>query len=152
MQIEFVIYKPLIHEKCHQQVKHMTGNNKSDISIPFPGVTDGNYVTTRSTTSLSVFLSKFPLVNLSALEAYLPAIDPPHHSTHGKYYAELRKVKATKVTGPDGIPPKLVKDFANEVSSPLNEVLNSSYEEEGVPTQWKGAFRYPKPPKACFPD
>ena len=34
-------------------------------------------------------------------------------------YAELKKVKQAKACGPDGIPPKLVKEFVYELSIPL---------------------------------
>ena len=65
-------------------------------------------------------------------------------------YAELRKVKSTKATGPDGISPKLVKEFAYELSSPVTVILNCSYKEGVVPKQWKQAIVVPisntKPP------
>ena len=65
-------------------------------------------------------------------------------------YAELRKVKSTKATGPDGISPKLVKEFAYELSSPLTDILNCSYKGV-VPKQWKQAVVVPipktKPPR-----
>ena len=60
-------------------------------------------------------------------------------------YAELRKVKSTKATGPDGISPKLMKEFAYELSSPLTDILNCSYKEGVVPKQWKQAIVVPIP-------
>ncbi len=62
--------------------------------------------------------SHIPPLDLCALEAYLPAIDPPSSLYPWEVYAELRKVKATKTTCPDGIPLTLVKPFAYELSSP----------------------------------
>ena len=84
------------------------------------------------------------------LEAYLPAKDSPPSLYPWDVYAELRKVKFTKATGPDGISPKLVKEFAYELSSPLTDILNCSYKGV-VPKQWKQAIVVPipktKPPR-----
>ena len=41
-------------------------------------------------------------------------------------YAELKKTNPNKATGPDGVPAKLVKEFAYELSVPLNDILNCS--------------------------
>ena len=60
-------------------------------------------------------------------------------------YTELNNVKTTKATGPDGISPKLVKEFAYELSLPLTDVLNCSYTEGVVPKQWKKAIVVPIP-------
>ena len=50
-------------------------------------------------------------------------------------YKELKAIKSSKASGPDGIPPKLIKEFAYELSSPLTDVLNCSFREGVVPHQ-----------------
>jgi hypothetical protein len=82
---------------------------------------------------------------ISALEAYLPAIAPPPSLYPWDVYAELSKVKANKASGPDGISPRLIREFAYELSTPLTDVLNCSYQEGVVPTQWKRAIVVPIP-------
>ncbi|XP_072046799.1 uncharacterized protein [Amphiura filiformis] len=57
----------------------------------------------------------------------------------------FKKINASKATGPDGIPPRLVKEFAYELSVPLTDILNSSYTEGTVPHQWKKAIVIPIP-------
>ncbi len=101
--------------KWHQQVKHITGNNKSDISIPFPGVDDGDHVTiaNKINDQFVGVSSHIPPLDMCALEAYSPAIDPSPLIYSWEVYADLRKVKAT-----DGIPSKLVQEFAYELSPP----------------------------------
>ncbi|KAI8493247.1 hypothetical protein Bbelb_292510 [Branchiostoma belcheri] len=47
--------------------------------------------------------------------------------------------------GPDGIPGKLIKEFAFELSVPLTDVLNSSLRESTVPEEWKIAAVVPVP-------
>ena len=69
----------------------------------------------------------------------------PHHcSILGMCTLSSKKVKSTKATGPDGISPKLVKEFAYELSSPVTDILNSSYKGV-VPKQWKQAIVVPIP-------
>ena len=57
----------------------------------------------------------------------------------------LKVVKTSKSSGPDGIPPKLIKEFAYELSSPLTDVLNCSFKEGVVPHQWRSAIVVPIP-------
>ena len=80
--------------------------------------------------------------DLSVIEA---SHQPPPSLYPWDVYAELRKVKSTKATGPDGISPKLVKEFAYELSSPVTDILNCSYKEGVVPKQWKQAIVVPIP-------
>ena len=61
--------------------------------------------------------------------------------------SSLRKVKISKSSGLDGISPKLIKEFAYELSGPLTDVLNYSFEEGVVPSQWKSAIVVPVPKK-----
>ena len=60
-------------------------------------------------------------------------------------YEKLSKIKHTKASGPDMIPPKLVKEFAYELSWPLTDILNCSFKEGIVPVQWKKAIVVPIP-------
>ena len=41
------------------------------------------------------------------------------------------------------IPAKIIKEFANELSVPLTDILNSSFAECKVPTQWKNGIVVP---------
>ena len=71
------------------------------------------------------------------MESFLPACSPAPELYPWEVYAQLKKVKATKASGPDGISPKIIKEFAYEFSTPICDILNSSYAEGVVPTQWK---------------
>ena len=127
--------------KWHQQIKSMTGNTKSEVRIPVQGVSDDDHVTIANTNNdqFVKISSNIPPLDLGVLGAYLPAKEPPPSILLYPWdvYAELRKVKSTKATGPDGISPKLVKEFAYELSSPVTDILNCSYKEGVVPKQWK---------------
>lgn len=53
--------------------------------------------------------------------------------------SELRKIKATKSTGLDNIPARLLKDGAVVISKPLTILLNRSLTEGTIPSDWKHA-------------
>ncbi|XP_072042807.1 uncharacterized protein [Amphiura filiformis] len=139
--------------KWHQQIKTMTGNTKSEVSIPVPGVDNDDHVAIANKINdqfVQVSSHMTPL-DLCNLETYLPAIDSPPLLYPWDVYAELSKVKASKACGPDGVSPRLIKEFAYELSIPVTDILNCSYHEGVVPTQWKKAIVVPipktKPPK-----
>ena len=83
-------------------------------------------------------------LDFSKLPAYLPAEEPPQLYPW-EVFAELGKLKAAKSAGPDQIPPRLLKEFAYELSVPLTDILNSSFLEGKVPDQWKKAIVVPIP-------
>ena len=43
------------------------------------------------------------------------------------------------MTGVDGIPPKLLKEIVQQISTTLAKVFNLSLEEGIVPSEWKDA-------------
>ena len=91
-----------------------------------------------STTCLQVFQQEFP--RLIMLSSCLFARSRSSSSSLGGLYAELKKVNPTKSRGPDMIPAKIIKEFAYELSVPLTNILNSSFAEGKVPTQWKNGI------------
>ncbi|XP_072051828.1 uncharacterized protein [Amphiura filiformis] len=133
--------------KWHQQIKIVTNNNKSELRVSVPGVADDDS-TGKANTINNMFASVSahiePLV-LAKLPAYLPAKNPVPHLYPWDVYSELKKVNPSKAGGPDGFKPQLVREFAYELSIPLTDILNSSYKEGIVPTQWKKAIIVPVP-------
>jgi len=61
--------------------------------------------------------------------------------------AALIKIKTGKATGPDNIPPWILKDFAHILSSPIAAIYNSSLREGVLPTMWRTATVVPLPKK-----
>ena len=49
----------------------------------------------------------------------------------------IKKMKDNKSPGVDGIPPKLLKEIVEQISTPLAKVFNLSPEEGIVPSEWK---------------
>ena len=52
---------------------------------------------------------------------------------------KIKKVKDNKSPGVDGIPPKLLKEIVEQISTPLAKLFNLSLEEGIVPSEWKEA-------------
>ena len=84
-------------------------------------------------------------LDTTKLPAFLPASKLAPMLYPWEVYEELRKVKISKSSGPDGISPKLIREFAYELSGPLTDVLNYSFEESVFPSQWKSAVVMPVP-------
>ena len=52
---------------------------------------------------------------------------------------KIKKMKDNKSPGVDGIPPKLLKEIVEQISTPLAKLINLSLEEGIVPSEWKEA-------------
>ena len=50
---------------------------------------------------------------------------------------KIKKMKDNKSPGVDGIPPKLLKEIFEQISTPLAKLFNLSLEEGIVPSEWK---------------
>ena len=53
---------------------------------------------------------------------------------------ELRRLMCNNnATGSDGIPNRVLKEYADILSYPITSVLNSSFAEQRLSTRWKNA-------------
>ena len=52
---------------------------------------------------------------------------------------KIKKMKDNKSPGVDGIPPKLLKEIVEQISTPLAKLFNLSLKEGIVPSEWKEA-------------
>ena len=52
---------------------------------------------------------------------------------------KIKKMKYNKSPGVDGIPPKLLKEIVEQISTPLAKCFNLSLEEGIVPSEWREA-------------
>ena len=52
---------------------------------------------------------------------------------------KIKEMKDNKSPGVNGIPPKLLKEIIERISTPLAKLFNLSLEEEIIPSEWKEA-------------
>ena len=91
----------------------------------------------------SVSQSRPPL-DRTDLPAFMPAKPPPQIHVW-EMYRELSKLNSKKSAGPDGLPGKIIKEFACELSIPVADILNASLREGYVPQIFKDATVVPIP-------
>ena len=58
---------------------------------------------------------------------------------------KLLSVQATKATGPDNIPPRIIKEFAYKLAEPVTLIFNASLCSGEVPALWKDSNITPTP-------
>ena len=51
----------------------------------------------------------------------------------------LKELNPNKAQGPDGIPPRVLKEISKEISKPLCHLFNKTIEEGVLPEDWKTA-------------
>ena len=56
---------------------------------------------------------------------------------------QLRLLKRSKATGPDNLPPGMLKDCSNELSGPLCYLINLTMINGTIPNEWKLAKAIP---------
>eukprot|EP00057_Strongylocentrotus_purpuratus_P010484 XP_011664958.1 PREDICTED: uncharacterized protein LOC105438623 [Strongylocentrotus purpuratus] len=127
----------------------MTSNRQQDTSISLPDInTSDKLAIANAINSYFVSIGKdTPSLDLSEIPAFrpiqldtLPTIQP------WTVYRELSKTPVGKSGGPDGISPRLIREFAVELSSPLCDIFNASFQQSRVPSHWKRSimFLFPK--------
>ena len=67
--------------------------------------------------------------------------------TEGMVYNKLRRLKSKKSAGPDNVTPRLLKEGAAWLCTPLAKIFNRSIAEKTFPTQWKTGRICPVPKK-----
>ena len=81
---------------------------------------------------------------IELIPAFMPAKPPPQIHVW-EMYRELSKLNSKKSAGPDGLPGKIIKEFACELSIPVADILNASLREGYVPQIFKDVTVVPIP-------
>ncbi|XP_035686639.1 uncharacterized protein LOC118422899 [Branchiostoma floridae] len=96
-------------------------------------------------THLAAASQKHAPLRIEDLPAYLPSPAPPPTVSVWDMWNRLRNVKIGKATGPDGISPRIIREFSFELSQPLCDILNTSLCQGEVPDMFKDADVVPIP-------
>ena len=86
-----------------------------------------------------------PPLDHNSLPAYLPSITPHMTVSPHEVYNKLNRINTSKSGGPDCIPPRIVKEFAYELSFPIYDIFNCSLRDGILPNIWKTAYVTPVP-------
>ena len=126
----------------YKQIKLIAnlGNDETTI-LPPPGIDVNDFEgVANSINDIFASVSKdLEPLDTTKLPAYLPDSKPCPTVKEFEVFQMLNKVKVGKAGGPDGISARLIKEFSYELSKPLTDILNQSYREGTVPSQWKKA-------------
>ena len=82
-------------------------------------------------------ISDIQPLDTAALLAYLPLPGQPPSITISAVRSKLLGLGVYKAPGPDGIPARLLKEFAPELAEPVALIFTSSVLSGVFPTQWK---------------
>eukprot|EP00057_Strongylocentrotus_purpuratus_P014188 XP_011668662.1 PREDICTED: RNA-directed DNA polymerase from mobile element jockey-like [Strongylocentrotus purpuratus] len=132
-------------------VKIATSNSSPLNVIRVPGVeiTDSQAIANAINHHFTDISANVPPLDLQQLPAYQPINPSSVMEIHPwKVYCELKKTPVGKSCGPDGVSAKLIREFAAELSSPICDIINTSYREGKVPSQWKRSIVVPVPKKS----
>ncbi|XP_071957019.1 uncharacterized protein [Antedon mediterranea] len=134
--------------KWHSQIKDLTSSKMGrDLNINVTDISASDHIGIANAIN-SQFASinnDIPPLDYCILPAYLPCNSPAPQVKEWEVYNKLRKTNPHKSVGPDKIPPLILKEFALELSEPLTNILNCSFREGSLPTQWKSAVTVPIP-------
>ena len=95
-----------------------------------------------------------PTLDINRLPVYLPVTEEVPTIEPYQVCSKLLKLNTHKAVGPDGIPTRVLNDFAFELSEPINDIFNHSLSTSTIPSILKCAdiVSIPKenPPKEEF--
>ncbi|CAH1259201.1 Hypp2194 [Branchiostoma lanceolatum] len=130
----------------HNGLKAICNMNKKASRIYAPGVDQNDHTAIANAINVkfATVSQSLPPLQLSSLPSFLPAQPVP--TIHvWDVYSQLQSTNTYKSPGPDGIPARILKEFACELSTPLCDLFNTSFTEGTVPSQWKEANVVPLP-------
>ena len=80
-----------------------------------------------------------PLPPLHALSPHLVVFDYEDICTETSVFLQLQNLNPQKEPGPDELPTWVLKENADVLAKPVNEILNTSFRECSMPSCWKMA-------------
>ena len=131
----------------YKQIKKLTGSGSktSHIHVPEVDPNDTKQIADIINSHFASVAADVPPLDMSLLPAFLPSPTPPPRIEPWEVYHKLKSVNVGKAGGPDMIPPRLIKEFACELSVPLSHIYSESLAEGTSPSEWKKAVVIPVP-------
>ena len=138
----------------YRQIKTLTGRVKNE-PLNFSEYETRQELAEAVNQHFSSVCSQLPALDLENFPAYLPADAAPPVIKRADVQRELSNIRCNIATTPNELPPRLVKEFAFELSQPLTHIFNSSLSSGIFPSAWKLSYISPIPkvnPPASFND
>ena len=129
-------------------INQLSGRSNTNTPI-HPEEDDALLINDKLVTTLNYFIlyvnEDIPTLNMSKLRACLPAADQLPTIHPYQICKKLLSLNPFKTAGPDNIPPRILKEFAYELSDPLEDIFNISLYSATTPSHWKSANISPNP-------
>ena len=129
------------HKRLWSYIKH---KRRDQVSIPTLQVNNVSY--SSSTEKASILNKYFSSVFNNEDTTSVPSIgDSPYpvisdlQINECTVYQLLCQLKNQKASGPDGIPPTLLKTAASEIAPVLTKIFQASYDQSTLPNDWRFA-------------
>ena len=123
-------------------IKSITRLNNGDAGV----TTDAALANLVNDGFLSPMKDFQPLTQNHTLDSNLPS-ESTLIVTAASVFKKLSAINPTKTQGPDEIPGWLLKENADLLTNPVQDILNTSYKEGRLPSVWKEANIVPIPKK-----
>ena len=108
-------------------------------------IISGKTLATRLNNFFISVTSDLQPLDTSKLPAFLPSLEQPPTISTTAVGKKLLGLGTFKAPGPDGVPARLLKEFAPELAEPATSIFNCSLSTGIFPTQWKDANITPVP-------
>ena len=106
----------------------LAGKSSTDSELSYPdehgNIISGKTLATRLNSYFISVTSDIQPVDFAALPAYLPSPERPPTITTSAVCRKLLGRSAYKASGPDGVPARLLKEFAPELAEPVTAIFN----------------------------
>lgn len=130
--------------KWHSQIQKLSNFKAKPTTIPGADI-DPKATSEVINDHFARICNQLPALKPEALSAYLPAESPPPIIYTGQVLQALKKLNPFKAGHPSDLPIRLIREFADELASPLAHLFNSCLRDSVFPNVWKTATVVPIP-------
>ena len=130
--------------KWHKQIQKLCQFKALTAKIPGADL-DPVSTVERINNHFADICNQLPALQLQSLPSYLPAESTSPMIYTGQVFKALRELKPSKAGHPSDLPVRLIREFANELASPLCHLYNACIDEGVFPSCWKTATVVPIP-------
>ena len=125
----------------YRHIKILTNGKRDHIPIMIPGIDTQNDQSKQASNASMIFFvsiaSDLSPLNRKSLPAFLPSQFESPEISCWEVYCRLRNLQLHKASVKDDLPIRIIREFACELSLPVTRILNISFRQGVVPSQWK---------------